>query len=241
MFNNKIKGQLLQTFAEDLASQEYLSQKVNNQPLYRKKAEQALKQLAKEKSIDELIKGKGFTKEQFLQFLTRDQQVNAYYQQRFEHMTYDYVKVKHILLSFTQDAKASKDKAKGKRTEEQAKQLALQLRARLVKGESFDRLAKQYSEDPGSKNKGGVVEGPLMLFAPEFAKAAKELPLGEISQPVKTSFGYHILQVLERRQLSMAKAPEKVKQMKKEELRQQVIKQELGFKSLLPKPEPVKK
>jgi foldase protein PrsA len=66
----------------------------------------------------------------------------------------------------------------------------------LKQGKSFSDLAKQYSTDPGSKDKGGELgwfrRGQMV---PAFDKVAFSLPIGSISQPVKSPFGYHIIQV----------------------------------------------
>ena len=71
---------------------------------------------------------------------------------------------------------------------------------RLRRGESFDSLALQYSKDPGSREKGGdlgfVSRGQLV---PEFEQVAFALQPKEISTIVKTQFGYHLIQVIERR------------------------------------------
>jgi peptidyl-prolyl cis-trans isomerase SurA len=74
------------------------------------------------------------------------------------------------------------------------------IRRRAMSGESFADLAKQYSEDPS-----GPLGGDLGFVKPEdlaeqsFADAAANLGIGEISEPVQTAYGYHILQVTERR------------------------------------------
>ena len=74
------------------------------------------------------------------------------------------------------------------------------LRSRILKGERFSTLALLYSEDPGSAKKGGELgfhgRGE---FAPEFEAAAFALKDGEISEVVETEYGYHILQLIERR------------------------------------------
>ncbi len=80
---------------------------------------------------------------------------------------------------------------------------ANQVKAKLDAGEDFAALAKQYSTDTGSKDKGGVVgdvskEGVTSdgnSLVPEFVTAMNALAAGQISAPVKSQFGYHIIQV----------------------------------------------
>ena len=74
------------------------------------------------------------------------------------------------------------------------------LKERLVSGESFETLAISYSEDPGSAMNGGVLDFMHRSeLVPEFAEAAFKLKKDSISDIVKTSFGYHIIQGIERR------------------------------------------
>ncbi len=72
------------------------------------------------------------------------------------------------------------------------------VRERILAGESFEELAKQMSADPGSAAKGGslgMVEKGVMV--PEFDQVAFSLPAGELSEPVRTPFGYHLIRVSE--------------------------------------------
>ena len=74
------------------------------------------------------------------------------------------------------------------------------LRSRILKGERFSTLALLYSEDPGSAKKGGELgfkgRGELV---PEFEAAAFALKDGEISEVIETEYGFHIIQMIERR------------------------------------------
>lgn len=84
------------------------------------------------------------------------------------------------------------------------KELALkktkELLERLKKGESFDLLASLYSEDIASAQQGGLLDWvPRGTFVKEFEAAAFKLKDGEISDIVETPFGYHIIQMVERR------------------------------------------
>ncbi len=87
-----------------------------------------------------------------------------------------------------------------KEVDDYAKQKLEEYRKEIVEGKSaFDVLAGIYSEDPGSKNNGGdmgFVKREQLV--PEFAAAAFRLQTGEISKVVKTEFGYHIIEMIER-------------------------------------------
>jgi peptidyl-prolyl cis-trans isomerase D len=77
-----------------------------------------------------------------------------------------------------------------------AKAHAEQLRADIEKGEKFEDVAKRESADSASGANGGDLgKGAKGRFVPEFEKAAYALPVGEISQPVLTPFGYHLIRV----------------------------------------------
>jgi hypothetical protein len=77
---------------------------------------------------------------------------------------------------------------------EEAKRAANDIRTRIINGEDFKTLAIEYSEDPGSGQNGGSLgvfgKGQMV---PEFEAVAFALKEGEISQPVKTSFGWHVI------------------------------------------------
>jgi peptidyl-prolyl cis-trans isomerase SurA len=100
------------------------------------------------------------------------------------------VKARHILLKPTE----IQDDAT-------VEQRLRTVRERILKGEDFAGLAKTLSEDPGSASEGGDLgwSGPG-TFVPEFEKQLETLAENEISQPFRTQFGWHIIQLLGRRQ-----------------------------------------
>ena len=76
-----------------------------------------------------------------------------------------------------------------------------QIRERILKGEDFAVIAKTLSEDPGSASEGGDLGWTAPgSFVPEFEKTLESLKEQEISQPLRTQFGWHLIQVLGRRQ-----------------------------------------
>jgi parvulin-like peptidyl-prolyl isomerase len=85
-------------------------------------------------------------------------------------------------------------------TEADALAKILELRGKILQGASFAALARTDSDDMGSSAKGGdlgfVKRGQTM---PTFEEAAFALPIGELSQPVKTTYGYHLIKVEERK------------------------------------------
>lgn len=86
-------------------------------------------------------------------------------------------------------------------SDEQILKTLQSIKQRLDKGEDFAALASEFSQDPGSKNNGGdlgwVGSGQ---FVPQFEKVMNSLKEGQISEPFRSPFGWHIMQVLERRQ-----------------------------------------
>jgi peptidyl-prolyl cis-trans isomerase D len=121
-----------------------------------------------------------------------DDQARQYYQAHLkDYQVPDEVHVRHILISVPQGADAKADAAAKAKAEDVLKQLRA--------GGNFAALAKKYSDDPGSKDQGGDLGMQAHgVFVPAFDKAAFALKPGEISDLVKTQFGYHILQGIEK-------------------------------------------
>jgi len=102
--------------------------------------------------------------------------------------SFDLLTIQHILVST------------GNRTEEQARKRAEEILQKVRSGADFAKLAKEFSDDPGSKQNGGSL-GDIprwqiaMLFVPEFAKAVEALQPGQVSDLVKTEYGFHIIRL----------------------------------------------
>jgi len=83
--------------------------------------------------------------------------------------------------------------------------LALQIESKLKGGAKFEALAKQYSTDPSTKDKGGELGFfSKTQMVPTFSKAAFAQKIGEIGPPVKSPFGWHIIQTEERKPATVA-------------------------------------
>jgi parvulin-like peptidyl-prolyl isomerase len=111
---------------------------------------------------------------------------------------FEQVQARHILIRYKgSPVPLGKDKAD--LTEEQSLGKATELRKRIVAGEDFAAVAKAESDDTGSGANGGDLgsfrRGQMV---PEFEKVAFALPVGEVSEPLKTQFGYHIIKVEKR-------------------------------------------
>src|ERR1700677_1093822 len=122
-----------------------------------------------------------------------DAEVQAYYNaHQDQYQVKDQVKVRHILIAVPQRADAKTDAA--------AKAKADDLLKQIKAGGNFAELAQKNSDDPGSKAQGGELgwldRGKTV---PQFDKAAFSLAPGQTSDLVKTQFGYHILQVEDKK------------------------------------------
>ncbi len=122
-----------------------------------------------------------------------EEKLRDYYQQhQDEFRAPEERKLRHILIQVGEDAdQAEVDAARAK---------AEDLEARLAKGEKFEDLAKEFSDDPGSREQGGdlgwISPG---LMAKAFEEEAYRLEKGQTSKPVRTPFGFHIIQVTDVR------------------------------------------
>ncbi len=125
-----------------------------------------------------------------------DAEVKQFYTDNAEQMQRpETVRASHLLLS-TRNPVTDQDYDEAKKKEKY--QLMEKLLERARKGEDFAALVKEYSEDPGSRDKGGEYTFRRGQMVPEFERAAFALKTNEISDIVTTRFGYHIIKLLER-------------------------------------------
>jgi peptidyl-prolyl cis-trans isomerase C len=164
--------------------------------------------LAREKGFDKRPEIKGqleminnnFLAFQYLQkeviskIQVTEKEAKAYYDKNPDlFKTPEQVKARHILIQVSKDASDEEKK--------KAKEKADELLKKVKAGEDFTKLAAEYSDDPGTKSKGGE----LGLFSkgsmvPAFEQAAFSLKPGEVSDLVETEFGFHVIKVDEKKE-----------------------------------------
>lgn len=117
------------------------------------------------------------------------------------------IRARHILIELTPT-----------RDEEQARAKAQEVSQRLAQGDDFATVAREVSDDDGSALNGGDL-GWLRpgQTVPAFEEAMRELSVNQVSEPVRSQFGYHIIEVLERRQQDVTQ------EAQREEVRQAIF------------------
>ncbi|MBI3184776.1 MAG: SurA N-terminal domain-containing protein [Myxococcales bacterium] len=111
---------------------------------------------------------------------------------RFLYHQPERVRARHVLIKV--DREAPQDK------QDEAKAKIDNLRKELEGGKDFAQVAKEFSEDTGSKQSGGDLGfNERAAWVPEFSEAAFGLKVGELSQPVRSQFGWHLIKVDEKK------------------------------------------
>ena len=146
---------------------------------------------------------------------------------------YESVKAKHILIR-VKGAPMPGAEGKPELTDEQALAKAQEVRKKLVGGADFAVVAKADSDDTGSAAQGGDL-GPAFrrgMMVPPFEQAAFSLKIGEISEPVKSPFGYHIIVVLEHSSKTMAEVRPDIEKVLRPEMARKAV-EEMRAKSTI--------
>jgi peptidyl-prolyl cis-trans isomerase C len=166
--------------------------------------------------------------------LISDADIEQYYKDHPEE--FEEVRARHILISTKPQGEESdddeaKDKSENKPkalTEEEARRKAETILDRLRKGEDFAKLAQEFSDDPGSKSKGGDLgyfsRGKMTRA---FEEAAFSLKPGQLSGVVQSDFGFHIIKVEDRHiapldEKTKRRVADKLKQLRLEERIEQI-------------------
>ncbi len=199
----QLKSALVKRWVEiSLLSLAAKDAKLDQDPKVKAKIEEVTKQILAQAYLERVLTGVDKVNEK---------ELKTYYEKNKDKFREPKaIKARHILIEVPQDASPEQEKKALKKAQE--------LRARLLKGEDFAKLAKEYSADPGTKERGGdlgfFTRGQMVK---EFEDAAFSLKPGEISPPVRTAFGYHLIKVEEVRE-SKQKSFEEVKEKVRQEL-----------------------
>jgi len=214
--NDQMKKELINRWVDiNLIVQEALATKIDQDPLVMLKIDEM-----KNRVLVEALIGKRLD----TQAPVPQEEIAAYYEKNSSEFDQgEQVLAQHILIRVETNA--------SKEDKEKARKSIDMILNKLKSGESFTALAAQFSEDPGSKNKGGNLgyfgRGQMVK---EFEDAAFATKPGETSPPVQTNFGWHLIHVLDR------KAPSKLplEQVSKEiEARLKADRNETALKKLI--------
>ena len=150
-----------------------------------------------------------------------DAEIQAYYDAH--KVDYETLTARHILIR-VKGAPMPAGPGKPELSDDEAKAKAESIRKRIVGGEDFAKIAKEESDDTSSGEKGGDLgEFKKGMMVPPFETAAFALKTGDISEPVLTPFGYHIIQVQTHTTKTLAEVkPEILAQLKPNAARQAV-------------------
>ncbi len=133
----------------------------------------------------------GYRKQLAQPYLTADGIIEELKKEAYDRLQYD-VKASHILIKLDQDASPEDTAAAYKR--------AFRVKKNLENGQDFELMAKQYSDDPSAKtNAGNLGYFTAFYMVYPFESAAYNTEVGEISDIVRTQFGYHVLKVVDKR------------------------------------------
>lgn len=196
--DSKLQAMLIKGYiSQDLVTKEAIKKGLKDKPEFKENLKKKLEAVESQLLQQELISS-------YLKTAVTDKMIDEKYAELAgEVKGQKEVKTSHILVS----------------TEEEANEL----KKKLNKGAKFEALAKEFSKDEGSKVKGGELGYARKgQFVPEFESKAFAMKVGEISEPVKSQFGWHIIKLIDSRDVQIPPKAE-VKDEIKSRLSQEAI------------------
>ncbi|MBU0278859.1 MULTISPECIES: peptidylprolyl isomerase [unclassified Gemella] len=207
-----IGGQQVSKAATSLATKKILLEKYRgklDKSYVEKKVAAIQAQYGGKEKFEEYLKQQGYTLDKYKEEINFSL-AQAYMINDFKAVTEDQIKaeyekeklqynIAHILIAVKSET------APNGLSDEEAKAKADEIKAKINAGEDFATLAKENSTDTASAAKGGELgwsSKSSTSFVTEFANVAYSLKKGEVSDVVKTSFGYHIIKVLDTKELT---------------------------------------
>lgn len=208
----QVRGTAKRQFAEQLVRMKLLSAEARKRGLDKKPAV-ALQ-------MENVLAGAAYN-DMASQIKLDEAALKAEYEKRKDQ--FETVSARHILIKF-KGSPVPAQEGKPELSEEEALKKITELRKQILAGGDFAALAKVESDDTGSGAQGGDLgtfgHGQMV---PEFEKTAFSLPVGEISEPIKTQFGYHIIKVEKREAKSFEDVRPQLEQNLKPEMAREVV------------------
>lgn len=205
--NEEVSAQvkeMKQKLLNNLVDKSILSQKASEagfmptEDEINKKVEENMKQFTGEDSDKEQYKQfleyYGFTEESFLEYQKNEAKIGLI----IEKMTKDVKITDEEIQNYYNENKDTEYTTEGPIDYDKSLQVANEIESQLSSGSDFAEVAKEKSTDPGSKDNGGslgFINYDDTQYVAEFMDGFKNLKEGEISKPVKSDFGYHIIKV----------------------------------------------
>lgn len=237
---------LKQEIAKQLATKKYIASKVQPPANFKDETNKqfdSIKQAIEQSQqpgqtpvkMEDQVKEYGFTSNDLRKVIEQDFLVDLALSDRIKNIEYDYVNVNHVLVGTEIEQPPGPDgtpAAPIKRSDEDAKKRALEAKQKLDQSKGdFKTVAKEYSDDAGSKEIEGKIEGAADQFVQAFKDASLTLPIGKISDPIKSDYGYHVMRVNERKKMKVGEASEDIKEVYKQKVFTEIVEKEVKYQA----------
>jgi peptidyl-prolyl cis-trans isomerase SurA len=132
----------------------------------------------------------GYTKQLAKPYLSNNEVIDSLVKEAYERSTEE-INASHILLTLDKNASG--------KTAERVYNRSMEIRSELLSGKSFEQVVDEYSSDPNNKIGGDLGWFTAFRMVYPFETGAYNTPVGEVSMPVRTDYGYHLIVVNDRR------------------------------------------